>query len=258
MMSNILFTHFIIFLFIFVRIISAFSLAPVFNSKSIPILAKLSISLVTAYVIFSFIETDNIQIEVSIWFITTNVIKEIITGVLLGFSINLVFYAISFAGTLIGFDIGLGMANVFNPTEEINNNVLGEYLYILAVFVLLIINGHHYIIRALTFSFTIVPLGHYTINQSVYDFLINTGAAVFVLAVKIASPILVSFFLVHLAEGIMARVIPQMQVFFVTYPLKIGLGIGLLTISIPLYLYMIKNLLSSYENKLYQLVQLMR
>lgn len=256
-MTDILLTHFIIFLFIFVRIISAFSTAPVFKNKSIPVLAKIALSLVTTYLIFVFIEKEAIQIEVTIWFITTNVLKEIITGVLLGFSINLVFYAISFAGTLIGFDIGLGMANVFNPSEEINNNVLGQYLYILAILVLLLINGHHYIIRALVFSFTIIPIGHYTINQEVYDFLINTGAAVFVLAVKIASPILVSFFLVHLAEGIMARVIPQMQVFFVTYPLKIGLGIILLTISIPLYLYMIKNLLSTYENKLYQLVQLM-
>ena len=222
-----------------------------------PPLAKMALALVVSYLIFTFIDKGAIQLEISIWFIAVNVIKEIITGALLGFSVALVFFAISFAGTLIGFDIGLGMAQVFNPSEQTNNNVLGEYLYILGILVFILINGHHYIIRGAIYSFSIIPLGYYTINAEVFDFIIKIGAAVFVLAVKIASPILVSFFLVHIAEGIMARVIPQMQVFFVTYPLKIGLGIALLMVSIPLYLYMIKNLLSSYEDKLYQLIQIM-
>lgn len=256
-MSGILITHFMIFLFVFVRITAVLTTAPLFSNKAFPILAKLGLSLILSYLIFVFMSKDYIHLEISIWFIVINVIKEIITGALIGFSVNLVFYAISFAGTLIGFDIGLGMAQIFNPSEEISNNVLGEYLYILAILVLIIINGHHYIIRAITYSFTIIPLGHYTINERVYEFIIKMGASVFVLAVKIASPILVSFFLIHLAEGILARIIPQMQVFFVTYPLKIALGLGLLIVSIPLYLYMIKNLLSSYEDKLYQLIQLM-
>lgn len=256
-MSEILVTHFMIFLFIFIRIVAVFATAPLFNNQAFPPLAKMALALVIAYLIFTFVNKESIQLEISIWFIAANVLKEIITGALLGFSVNLVFFAISFAGTLIGFDIGLGMASVLNPLEGTNNNVLGEYLYILGVLVFILINGHHYIIRAITFSFTLVPLGYYTINGEVYDFIIKVGASVFVLAVKIASPILVSFFLVHLAEGIMARVIPQMQVFFVTMPLKIGLGLALLMISIPLYLFMIKNLLNSYEDKLYQLIQIM-
>lgn len=257
MMSEILVTHFMIFLFIFVRIVAVFVTAPLFSNKAFPSMAKVSLALVISYLIFTFIDKSSVQLEITIWFIATNVIKEIITGALIGFSVTLVFYAISFAGTIIGFDIGLAMAQVFNPTEETNNNVLGEYLYILAILVLILIDGHHYIIRGAVYSFTIIPLGHYTINAEVYDYLVKMGAMVFVLAVKIASPILVSFFLVHIAEGIMARVIPQMQVFFVTYPLKIGLGIVLLMITIPLYLHIIKNLLHLYEEKLYQLIQYM-
>ncbi len=256
-MSEILVTHFMIFLFIFIRIVAVFVTAPLFSNQAFPPLAKMALALVVSYLVFTFINKDGIQLEISIWFIAVNVIKEFITGALLGFSVSLVFFAISFAGTLIGFDIGLGMASVLNPSEGTNNNVLGEYLYILGVLVFILINGHHYIIRAVIYSFSLIPLGYYTINAEVYDFIIKVGASVFVLAVKIASPILVSFFLVHLAEGIMARVIPQMQVFFVTMPLKIGLGIALLMVSIPLYLYMIKNLLNSYEEKLYHLIQIM-
>lgn len=256
-MTDILVTHFIIFIFVFVRIISVLTSAPVFSNKNFPVLAKIGLSLILSYLIFTFIDKGNIQVEVSLWFIVTNVLKEVVTGLVIGFSVNLIFYAVSFAGSLMGFDIGLAMANVFNPSEGTQNNVIGEYIYILAILVFLLINGHHYVIRGITYSFTIIPLGNYTINAAVYEFIIKMGAAVFVLAVKIASPIMVTFFLVHLGAGILARIIPQMQVFFVLYPLKIGLGIFLLVATIPLYLYMIKYLLGNYEDKLYQLIQAM-
>jgi flagellar biosynthetic protein FliR len=68
---------------------------------------------------------------------------------------------------------------------------------------------------------------------------------------------MVSFFLVHLAAGIIARVVPQMQVFFVMLPLKMGLGFFLLMMVTPLYVYMIKNLLENYESKLLQLIKAM-
>jgi len=256
-MTDILITHFIIFIFVFVRIIAVFTAAPLFSNKNFPISAKIAISLVTAYVIFTFINKDNIQLEISMWFIATNVLKEVITGLIIGFSVNIIFYAVSFAGSLMGFDIGLAMANVFNPSEGTQNNVIGEYIYILAILIFLLIDGHHYIIRGITYSFTMIPLGHYSIDAQVYEHMVKLGAIVFVLAVKIASPIMVTFFLVHIGAGILARIIPQMQVFFVMYPLKIGLGIFLLIVTTPLYLYLIKNLLSSYEDKLYQLIQIM-
>jgi flagellar biosynthetic protein FliR len=75
--------------------------------------------------------------------------------------------------------------------------------------------------------------------------------------VKIAAPIMVSFFLIHIGEGIIARVIPQMQVFFVTQPLKIGLGFALLAGITPIYVYVIKNLLQDYENSLFNLIKAM-
>lgn len=256
-MTDILITHFIIFLFVFVRIISVFTAAPLFSNENFPVLAKIALSLITAYVIFSFMDKGNVQLEISLWFIATNVLKEVVTGLVIGFSVNIIFYAVSFAGSIMGFDIGLAMANVFNPSEGTQNNVIGEYIYILAIFIFILINGHHYIIRGLTYSFSIIPLGHYSIDGEVYNHLVKLSAAVFVLAVKIASPIMVTFFLVHIGAGILARIIPQMQVFFVLYPLKIGLGIFLLILTTPLYLYIIKNLLSSYEEKLYQLIQMM-
>lgn len=120
-----------------------------------------------------------------------------------------------------------------------------------------IINGHHYVITAVAYSFKIVPLGLFTINQPVMDIIIKFSGGIFVLAVKIASPIMISFFLMHVGAGIIARTIPSMNVFFVLQPLKIGLGFVILIAVTPVYVYIIRNLLMNYESKLFQLVKYM-
>lgn len=256
-MSTVLVTDFVILLLIFIRILSAFVSAPVFNNSAFPAIAKIFLAFVIAYVIFSLVDKSKIVIEFNTWFLLSNVFKEVITGLLLGFTLNMVFYGLTFAGSIMGFDIGLASAQLLNPFDETNSEVIGNILYFLGMLIFLLINGHHYLIRALYSSFSIVPLGKYTINQPVYDLLLKYTSSVFVIAIKIAAPVLVSFFLIHIAEGIISRVIPQMQVFFVTQPLKIGLGIILIIIALPTYLYVIKNLLNSYEEGLFKLLKAM-
>jgi flagellar biosynthetic protein FliR len=184
-------------------------------------------------------------------------IKEIVVGLIIGFSLNLIFYGFSFAGTFIGFDMGLAMAQVMNPIEKTNGNAIGQVIYFFALMIFFILDGHQYVIRALAYSFKVIPLGTFEAKEELFTLMIQYSSAVFIIAVKIASPILVSFFLIHIAEGILAKMIPQMQVFFVTQPLKIGVGFILLVAILPVYLYVIKNLLGEFENKLYTLVKAM-
>jgi flagellar biosynthetic protein FliR len=248
---------FIIVVLIFIRISTALITSPVFGSKVIPTLPKLFLSIVLAYIVYLTIDKSSISTVPTGYMLIILSIKEAITGLVIGFMLQFVFWGVSYAGTLIGFDMGLTMADVFDPSAEQNNNIIGEFLYYGALMIFFLINGHHYIISSLKFSFSVIPLGKFTLTKPVYDLIVIYSASIFVIAVKIASPIMVSFFLVHIAEGIVARIIPQMQVFFVTQPLKIGLGILMLASLAPLYLYLIKNLLQDYESKLYNLIEAM-
>ena len=254
---EILVTDFTLILLIFIRILSAFVATPIFSHVSIPSQVKVFLSFIIAYIIFSVTQPVNIAIDFNPWWLFGMAIKEIMVGLIIGFSINLVFYGFNFAGTFIGFDMGLAMAQVMNPVEETNGNVIGQVIYFMALMVFFIIDGHQYVIRALSYSFQIIPLGEFSANEEVFTLILQYSASVFVIAVKIASPIMVSFFLIHIAEGVLARMIPQMQVFFVTQPLKIGIGFLLLIAVLPIYLYVIKNLLGEFENKLYTLVRAM-
>lgn len=250
-------TDFIIVILIFIRISTALISSPVFGSKVIPTLPKIFLSIVLAYIVYLTVDRSSISSVPSGWMLMVLSIKEAITGLVIGFMLQFVFWGVSYAGTLIGFDMGLTMAEVFNPSADESNNIIGEFLYYGALMMFFMINGHHYIISSLKYSFSVIPLGKFTITKPVYDLIVIYSASVFVIAIKIASPIMVSFFLVNIAEGILARIIPNMQVFFVTQPLKIGIGILLLGSITPLYLYVIKNLLQDYESKLYGLIQAM-
>jgi flagellar biosynthetic protein FliR len=248
---------FILVFLIFIRISTALISSPVFGSKTIPALPKVFLSLIIAYIIYLTIDRSVLASVPTGWMLIILSIKEAITGLIIGFMMQFVFWGVSYAGTLIGFDMGLTMAEVFNPSSEESGNVVGEFFYYGALMVFFLINGHHYIISSVKHSFSVIPIGKFTITKPVYDLLIIYSASVFIIAVKIASPIMVSFFLIHIAEGIISRIIPQMQVFFVTQPLKIGVGLILLSAITPLYIYVIKNLLQDYENKLYNLIAAM-
>jgi flagellar biosynthetic protein FliR len=155
-MSTILVTDFVILLLIFVRILSAFIAAPLFSHNAVPAVSKIFIAFVVAYVIFSMTDTSKINVEFGTWFLVSNVVKEAIIGLIIGYALNMVFFGISFAGSLIGFDIGLSAAQLLNPFEETQNNVVGEVIYFMAMLIFLLINGHHYLIRALHSSFSLV------------------------------------------------------------------------------------------------------
>jgi len=249
--------EFIILFLIFLRISSAFVSAPFFGNKIIPVVAKLFISLIVSYIIFLSIDHSSVKETPTGWLLFIYSFKEVVTGLIIGFTLQFVFFAVSYAGTLIGFEVGLNLAEVFNPTEEVNSNIIGELLYYSALMIFFLINGHHYLIRALQQSFNIIGIGMFSFQEPLYQTMIKLAGSIFIIAVKIATPILISFFLINIAEGIISRMIPTMQVFFVTQPLKIGLGLFMLGLISPVYIYMIKNLLRDYENQLYLLISTM-
>lgn len=255
-LNNVIYEY-VILVLIMMRIIAAMVVAPPYNAPIMTPVVRIVLALIIAYLTYFTIDKSSINIQISLGFLFITGIKEVLTGLIIGFFINFVFYGISYAGVLIGFDMGLTMASVFNPTMEIENNVIGSIIFYMALLIFILMNGHHYVIESVVYSFKLIPLGKYPITEQLYKMLILHSGSVFIIAVKIAAPVMVSFFLVNIAEGITSRVVPQMQVFFVTQPLRIVLGFFIIMTVIPIYSYVIKNMLQATENNLLQLLQSM-
>ncbi len=152
-MTDILIADFVTGLLVFMRVTAMIVVAPVFNQSNFPTLPKLALGLIITYILFFTLGDYRFDYNQGLLMLAITGIKEIITGILIGFTFNFVFYGISFAGLLVGFDMGLAIAQLFDPMTESTANVIGEVIMIFATLVFLLINGHHFIISSLAYSF---------------------------------------------------------------------------------------------------------
>jgi len=256
-MTELLISDFITGLMIFIRIGAMLSFVPFYNSSSIPVLIRFGFALILTYLIFFNVAPYPFQENESLILLLVFVFKEVFVGIIMGFTLNIVFQGISFAGLLVGRDMGLAMSSMFDPISGDSNSIVATLLSMAAVIVFILIDGHHFVVQSLSYSFEVIPIGNFEVTESALDLIIKYTGSIFILAVKIASPVIVAFFLIHLASGIIARVSPSFQVFFVLIPLKIGLGLFLLVLVMPLYIYLFRDLIYEYENKLFELVKVL-
>lgn len=256
-MTELLISDFITGLMIFIRVGALLSFVPFYNSDSIPMLLRLGLALIITYTVFFNVEAYPFNQDENIVLIILFGVKEAFVGIIMGFTLNIVFQGISFAGLLVGRDMGLAMSSMFDPVSGIDGNVVATILSMAAVIVFILIDGHHFVIQSVAYSFKLIPIGGLVITESALHLIVKFTGSIFILAVKIASPIIVAYFLVHLASGIIARVSPSFQVFFVLLPLKIGLGVFILALVTPLYIYLFRSLIYEYEDKLLQLVKVL-
>lgn len=256
-MTDLLISDFITGIMIFLRIGAMFLFAPLYNSNTIPTLVRLSLAIIITYIVFFNITPYPFKEDDNVIYLFIFGMKEVLVGIVMGFSLNIVFQGISFAGLLVGRDMGLAMSSMFDPVSGDDGNIVATLLSMASVVVFILINGHHFVVESLSYSFKVIPLGGFAITESAYDLLVKLTGSIFILAVKISAPIIVAFFLVHIASGIISRVSPSFQVFFVLLPLKIGLGIFILILVMPLYIYLFRDLIYQYEDKLFEIVKVL-
>ncbi|MFZ5943692.1 MAG: flagellar biosynthetic protein FliR [Bacillota bacterium] len=239
-MENItqVFDFFPIFAIILFRITGFMLAAPVFNSRNLPshlkIALSLTLSLFVFLTIFGEINTPIINLGFALI-----LISEILIGVVIGFSAQLLFAAIQLAGQSIDMQMGFGIVNVMDPQSGMQIPLMGTYKYLLAILVFFLINGHHFLIEALVHSYQLIPMEGINISSSLILLLIEFTGKMFLIAFKLAAPMVGALFITDFVMGIIARTVPQMNVFLVGMPAKILAGFILLLIIMPLYVYLL-------------------
>lgn len=227
--------QFQLFLIVFVRVIGILASSPVFGHRAFVNQAKVGFALVLSILLYPAVPITLSATTELLPFVIV-VVKELTLGMMIGFVARLVFIAVQFAGEVIGIDIGFGVVNIIDPLSADQISIIGTFKNLLAILIFLIIDGHHVILNALAASFDMVPLGGVQFTELLARGLIALTSEVFVMAVKLCAPVITALFLTSLALGIIARTVPQMNVFIVGFPLKIGIGMGMLLLSLPLFM----------------------
>jgi flagellar biosynthetic protein FliR len=150
------------------------------------------------------------------------------------FVIVAMFAVVQLAGQSIGIQMGFAAASQFDPASQSNSVVVAQFQFIVATLLFFALDGHHRAIEALAVSFSRVPLLHAQLSGGVMSLIVAVTAGVFVAAISIAAPVIAAMLLTNLGLGILARTLPQMNVFMVAFPLQITVGLLGLGITLPL------------------------
>lgn len=253
---NVSFHQFILFFLIFARVSTILVTVPIFGFDAVPVHVKAGLAAMFALLLFPFLDKTGLEIPTEFIPFVIIVMNEVIIGVVIGFTANIIFVGIRFAGEIIGLDMGFGIVNVIDPLSGEQVSIVGQFKYLLALLLFLGINGHHFLIQALKLSFDIVPMASGSFSTVSVSKLISMSGEIFTVAVKVASAAIGVLFISNFIMGIIARIVPQMNIFIIGFPIKISVGFVMIFITLPFFLYIFNKIYHMFERDLIEIMKI--
>jgi len=231
-----------VFVLVLFRVLSLIMVIPIFDNQRIIPTYKILISICIALIMFPIVETVDFIFPGTIGLMFWVVLKEIFIGLIIGFTARLVFTSIELAAQFSGIQMGFGASNVVDPMTNQNLLVIAIFKIWLATILFLSLNGHHIFFTALADTFYKIPIGTASLSSGLASAIVDFTSTVFVISIKLAAPITAVMIMTNAILGIVSRFIPQINVFIMSFPLSIGIGLIIFASSVPFIAYMIKGL----------------
>ncbi|MCX2809744.1 MULTISPECIES: flagellar biosynthetic protein FliR [Bacillus] len=233
------------FLLVFIRISAFFVTVPVFGHRNLPAVHRIGFAFFLSVICFSTLKHAP-EIEIGEQYMLL-VIKEAVVGLSLGLIAFMMMTAIQIAGSFIDFQMGFSIANVIDPQSGTQSPLIGQFVYTLALLFMLSVNAHYLLLDGIYYSFQYIPLDQAFPsfgNDHFGLFIAKSFNAMFIIAFQMSAPVVASLFLVDLALGIVARTVPQLNVFVVGLPLKIAVSFIMLIVCMSVMFVVVRNIFS--------------
>jgi len=243
------------FLLAFLRVSAIIATVPPLNSRNIPVMFKAGLAFTISMILFPILNLEDIPFFIDTISFGIKVLSEIMLGIMIGLSVRLLFAGIQLAGQLAGYQMGFAIVNVMDTLSSNQVSIIAQFHTITSMLIFFCINAHHWILRALVESFQIVPPFSFQFTNSIMEQLMRLTSNMFVIAIKLGAPVIVALLLTTVALGLIARTVPQMNVFIVAFPLKIVVGLVFLALSLPYFLSFLKQIFNGMGNDIIQLLK---
>ena len=221
------------FLLTFARIGTMVMLLPGVGELTVPSRVRLALALLlTAVLLPAHEKAYAVDLKTSLVPVITLMIQEIIVGVILGMTARLAISGLQVAGTVVAQQLGLGFVTAIDPTQNQQGALVGNFLTLLGVTLVFSTDLHYLVIAALNDSYNIFKPGELPLAGDVAQHITSIVAVAFRIGIQLAAPFLVFGLMFNLGLGVLSRLMPQMQVFFIGLPLSILLGLLMLVLVI--------------------------
>ena len=219
-------------LLVLLRVSTLIILMPVLGHRIVPVSVKVGLIGLISILIYPLVKPSLPQIPLSPELLLVLAGQEILIAGMLAILAQLIFSAAQFAGQVMSYQMGLAIANVFDPATSAQIAVVGQFATVLAMMVWLAAGAHNAFLMSLVDSFHLLPIGQpWQING--WNILNDAAANMFVLALRMVAPMMLLLFFLYVALGLLSRAVPQIQVFFVSFPLTVALGFLAFALAIP-------------------------
>jgi len=249
--------HFQAFLLILVRVNAMMLAAPFYSSGIIPFSIKALLSFFISLMIFPLVAVKGPQIPPSMGEYYILIIQQVIIGVYIGFLVSVIFAAFQLSGQFFAVQIGFGINEVLDPLAQVSVPLIGQFKNLLAVILFLAMNGHHFLIDAVHRSFELAPYMSAAKGPAgaLLKYLVYSFSGMFVIALKIALPVVATVFLISVSMGVLAKAAPQMNIMMLGFPFKIIVAFGILIMISPLIVRIMVVSLEKVFNFLTKVIQ---
>jgi flagellar biosynthetic protein FliR len=220
-------------LLVLARIAGLVLAAPVFGHLLVPVRVRAGLAVVLAVALAPAVAPAAVAPPATLWALGGALVRESALGVVLGLVTQLVFAGVQLGGQIAGMQMGFGMANLIDPQSHAEETIVAHWQQLLALLVFLVLDVHHLLIRAVLASFATAPVGGPGPTAAGLQAVVGLAAGLFVDGVRIAAPVLIALLLTNGALGVLARTIPQLNVFVVGFPVNVGVGLVVLGASLP-------------------------
>jgi flagellar biosynthetic protein FliR len=242
------------FVLLFVRISTLFMVAPIFGNRVIPVKVRVLAALVLAAALLPLVPAVPLIPAASAAGFGLLIANEVTLGLLLGLVASVAFFGVQVAGQLAGLQMGFGIANVLDPQSESQVAVTAEFQNLLFLLVFLALDGHHVLLRALKATLDRIPLGGFTLGVRTMEIALRESAEVFAIALRVGAPVIAFLFVTSLGLGIIARTVPQLNIFVLGFPLQIAGGLVVLLFALPAFRIVFEELTRHMEGSLLAVV----
>ncbi|HOJ14820.1 MAG TPA: flagellar biosynthetic protein FliR [Deltaproteobacteria bacterium] len=216
---------------VIVRVGMVFAVVPFFSAEVIPRRVTAVLALFLSMVLMPVVPRVPVGIdELDALTLLVMVIQQLLVGIALGLAVNVIFAGVQIAGELMGFQMGFSIANVVDPMTGVTAPITSNLLYVTAFLLFFALGGHHQLIKGLFESFAIVPASGVLAREGFFTSTLAYASEMFVLGVKAASPVVGVLLLVNVAFAVLARAVPQMNVFLMAFPITIAVGLVFLAV----------------------------
>lgn len=220
------------FLLTFARVGTMMMMMPGLGESNMPSRVRLTIALALTAVLLPLHQQAYTVTLNTLGPVLLMLVQEIIIGAVLGLTARLALSALQVAGAVIAQQMGLGFVTAVDPTQNQQGLLVGNFLTVLGVAMIFATDMHHLVIKALNDSYLIFAPGEMPLTGDVAKHITNVIATSFKIGIQLSAPFLVFGLVFNLGLGVLSRLMPQMQVFFIGMPLSILLGLMMLALVI--------------------------